>query len=141
MNNKQLQLVREKEITVKHTLSQKLAKAAALAHGEQQQLEQLEAYQGDYLQLIQAEQTSWDAAKSQHYRDFCYQLNTIIDSQQQKLEKSKLDIKEIKQAIEQQQHKINVIDEMIEKQSLEMLTIENKRSQQESDMLVARRYY
>lgn len=141
MDNKQLQLVRDKEIHLKHRLGQKLAQAAALAHGEQQQLEQLQNYQEDYLKMIQQEQADWSAAKSKHYREFCYQLSSVIDGQRTKLEQTKLSINALKNDIQQQQHKIDVVDELIEKQALEALVADNKRFQQESDALVARRFF
>jgi len=141
MQNKQLQLVRDKEINTKHKMSQALAKAAALAHGEQQQLEQLEHYQEDYLKMIQQEQAGWSAAKSTHYREFCYQLSSVIEGQKNKLISTKLTIDELKKDIQQQQHKIDVVDELIEKEALKELVADNKRFQQESDALVARRYF
>jgi len=141
MENKQLQLVRDKEINIKYQLSQKLAKAAALAHGEQQQLEQLQHYQDDYLKMIQQEQADWSAAKSTHYREFCYQLSSVIEGQKNKLISTKLSIDELKKEIQQQQHKIEVVDELIDKAALKELVAENKRFQQESDALVARRYF
>lgn len=141
MKNKQLQLVREQEIKQKHALSQKLAASASLAHGEQQQLQQLQQYQDDYHKMIEAEQGDWSAAKSKHYREFCYQLNSVIEAQQSKLEQTKASISEYKQQIEKQQHKIEVVDKLIEKETLELLTADNKRFQQESDALVARRYF
>ena len=141
MKNKQLKLVREQEIQQKYALSQKLAVAASLAHGEQQQLQQLQQYQDDYLNMIEAEQVDWPAAKSRHYREFCYQLSSVIETQQTKLEQTKVTIHEYKQAIEKQQHKIDVLDKLIEKEMLEVLAADNKRLQQESDALVARRYF
>lgn len=141
MQSKQLQLVRDKEINEKHALSQKLACAAALAHGEQQQLEQLKDYQEDYLKMIQAEQVGWSASKSTHYREFCYQLSQVIDGQINKLEQTKITVNELKKAVQQQQHKIDVIDEMLDRQSLALLAAENKHYQQESDALTARRFY
>lgn len=141
MKNTQLQLVREQELQKKHSLSQKLAVAASLAHGEQQQLKQLKQYQNDYLSMINTEQVDWPAAKSKHYRDFCYQLNGVVETQKAKFEQTKATIQEYKKAIEQQQHKIEVIDKLIEKALSESLAADNKRFQQESDALVARRYF
>ena len=136
-----MQLVREQEIQQKHVLSQKLAVAASLAHGEQQQLLQLQQYQKDYLAMIEAEQVGWSAAKSKHYREFCYQLNSVIEAQQRKLEQTKVTINDYKQAIEKQQHKIDVVDKLIEKDMLAALAAENSHYQQESDALVSRRYF
>ena len=140
MPSQQVELVREQEQKKLTVLGEQLANLVNRIQGEKQQLQQLMDYQQDYRVRIHEQQSHWTIEKTQHYRNFCQQLESIIQEQSQKLNQSEEQYTQLQQVLAGQKNKIDVLDKVINRQRQALLVEESRRFQKDMDDVSLRQY-
>lgn len=136
-----LQLVLDKEENNQKDIAQRLEKVAAFIRSEKEQLAQLQDYRDDYFNKIQNSQQTWPVEMISRYRNFCYQLDSALQDQQNKINIGDTKLQELRGLLAKQQHKISVLKDLLEQKHIEQLAIENKFIQKEMDEFSSRRSY